>query len=461
MPSALTQSAPPVQLRLQRWNTLQLLRTIRIGLLALDALLLGAVLIGADVHRHAMQIIGNDTAPSIIAAQRIKAALAGMDADLAHELLVPSGQAVRSPGAYDDRRVEAAKALIEAARNITYGDSERVPIEALQVSAGTYQRLAQQSRDLADDGQGEMSTRFYRADGIIMDGTLLPAADDLDKANNDVLEREYESKSTRSLVARLLTGFAGLLALLALAATQVYLSRRTRRTLNPALLAASILALWLTVYAFSGMGSEEHDLKVARQDAFTSIGALWRARATAYSANGAESRYLLDPLHAREYEAEFVARTNALAQIPPSLSADRVIAAASAGSATPGFTGFLADELNNITFQGEREAAVQTLEAWESYMAIDAQIRTLERTGQHQRAVELCIGTSPGQSNWAFSQFDKALQDTLDINQHAFDGAVAEGFLALRNMEYKAAGAAALIAILITLGLAPRIREYE
>jgi hypothetical protein len=193
----------------------------------------------------------------------------------------------------------------------------------------------------------------------------------------------------------------------------------------------------------------------------------------AYSANGAESRSLLDPAHAGEYDPEFAARSNALARIPPPLSVPGVVAAAAKGSATPGFTGFLADELNNITFDGEREAAVQTLKAWESYMAIDAQIRTLERASTleppnsperarlHLLAVELCIGTAPGQSNWAFEQFDRALQSTLDINKNAFDAAVAEGFLALRNMEYKAAGAAALIAILIALGLGPRIREYE
>jgi hypothetical protein len=294
-----------------------------------------------------------------------------------------------------------------------------------------------------------------------MDGTLLPAADDLDKANNDVLEREYESKSTSSLVARLFAGFAGVLALAALAAAQLYLSRRTRRTLNPALLAATVLALWLTSYAFTGMGSEEHDLKVARQDAFTSIRALWRARALAYSANGAESRSLLDPLHAGEYEAEFVTRSNALARIPPSLSAARVVAAARAGSATPGFTGLLADELNNITFQGEREAAAQTLEAWERYMAVAGQIQTLERSGQHQHAVEISIATSPGEPNSAFAQFDRALGTTLKINEDAFHAAVDDGFSVLLNMELKAGIAAALIAILIAIGLAPRIREYE
>ncbi len=471
MPTVLTLAPPPIQRPVQRltqrWNTLQLLKTSRIVLLALDALLLGAVLIGADVHRNAMQIIGNDTAPSIIAAQHIKAALADMDANLANELMVPVGHADPAPGVYDNRRVEASKELIDAARQITY-DSEIEPIENMQVSTGTYERLAQQSRDLADEGQKDMSTRFYRAAGIIMDGTILAAADDLDNANNDVLERQYESKSTRSLMARLFAGLAGLLALVALGAVQLFLSRRTNRTLNPALAAATLLTLWLTFSALANMGSEARDLRVARQDAFTSIRALWRARATAYSANGTESRYLLDPVHAKEYEDEFFARTNALVHGPRLASETGVI------SSTTGFTGYLADELNNVTFPGEKQAALRTLRAWESYMAVDVRIRNLEndavrRLGKdadisklekdpdHLAAIELCIG----ESNLVFNQFDKALQATLDINQHAFDAAVAEGFDALRNMELKAGITAVLIAILIALGLAPRIREYE
>jgi hypothetical protein len=458
MATALAQPARPVP---HRWNTLQLLKGCRMVMLALDALLLLAVVLGTHVHRDAMRVVGKDTAPSIIDAQHIKTSLAAMDADLANELLVPAGMAPPSPGDYDKRRVEASEALIEAARNITYGDKEKEPIETLQMTTGTYERLAQQARDFEDDGQRPMSVRSYRAAGIVMDGTVLPAADDLDKANNDVLEQTYKDEALHSFGARAFLALSGLLMLLALIATQLYLSQRTRRTLNPLLLLASLLTLWLTVYAFASMGREEHDLKVANEDAFTSVHALWRARATAFSANGNESRYLLDPTDAGEYQNDFVAEANALAHIPQGTPPGQVEDAAARGALTPGFTGYLADELNNITFPGEREAAVKTLVAFERYLAIDAQIRQLERSGQHQRAIELCVGTSEGQSDWAFEQFDNALVATLEINQRAFDSAVNEGLAAVSNLEIKAVITAVLIAGLAFLGLAPRIREYQ
>jgi hypothetical protein len=343
-----------------------------------------------------------------------------------------------------------------------------------------YERLAQEARDLKDveqardlkdggqaardlkaAGQAEMSTRYYRAAGILMDGTVLPAADDLDKANNDELEREYEHKGRDSAAARFFIALVGLAALALLVWSQIFLSRRMRRTLNPALLVATLLTLGWTVYAFASMAREAHDLKVAKQDAFTSIHALWRARATAYAAHGSESRYLLDPLHAGEYEAQFSARTTALAVLPPSVPVEQVLATARRGGTVPGFTGYLADELNNITFDKEREAAVRTLEAFESYMAVDAEVRALEKAGEHPAAIEKCVGTSRDQSAGAFEQFDQALGTTLEINQQAFDQAVREGFYALRATELKAAVVAVMIAILIFLGLAPRIREYE
>jgi hypothetical protein len=65
------------------------------------------------------------------------------------------------------------------------------------------------------------------------------------------------------------------------------------------------------------------------------------------------------------------------------------------------------------------------------------------------------------QSNWAFDRFDKALGTTLDINQAAFDTAVAKGLSALSGLEIKVVVISVAIAALLILGLAARIREYE
>jgi hypothetical protein len=444
----------------QRWNTLQILKATLAALVVLDALLLIAAVAGARVHRDAIKAVGKDSVPSIIAAQHIKSALADMDANAANELLGAPGAMPDAVKAYESRRVEAARALIAAAENITYGESERAPIQSLQVGMGTYERLVQRARDLHERGDAKF-VDAYRDAAKLMDETLLPAADALDKANNEMLKRAYQGQSGKSSAARTLLGLTGLLLLGALAAVQIFLTRRTRRMFNPLLVAATLLVAGALQYAESSMATEQSQLKVAKEDAFTSIHALWRARSVSYWANSDESRYLLDQAHAAEHERNFLTKSAALAKVPPGMKLEDIGVAEARGIHAQGFAGYLADELNNITFAGEREAAVDTLLRFEEYLGLDRQIRQLERGGKHREAVELCIGTQKGESNWAFDRFDKALGATLEINQGAFDAAVGKGFSVLDGLEIKVSVLAAVIAILMFLGLAGRIREYE
>ncbi len=233
-----------------------------------------------------------------------------------------------------------------------------------------------------------------------------------------------------------------------------------RRTLNLLLLAATLLVGATLRYTVGAMVTEQRQLKVAKEDAFMSIHALWRARAVSYWANSDESRYLLDKEQAAEHERDFFTKSALLAKLPLDLSLADIEARERSGNHVEGFSGYLADELNNITFTGERDAAVDTLLRFEDYLAVDKQIRQLERGGKHQQAIELCTGTQAGQSDWVFERFDKALGATLDINQSAFDAAVAKGLKALDSLEIKASALAAVIAVLMFLGLAARIGEY-
>ncbi|MGA2597697.1 MAG: hypothetical protein ABSH09_12000, partial [Bryobacteraceae bacterium] len=157
---------------------------------------------------------------------------------------------------------------------------------------------------------------------------------------------------------------------------------------------------------------------------------------------------------------DFFTKSAMLAKLPLDMSLADIEARERSGGRVEGFSGYLADELNNITFTGERDAAVDTLLRFEDYLAVDKQIRQLERGGKHQQAIELCMGTQAGQSDWVFERFDKALGATLNINQSAFDAAVGKGFSALDRLEIKASGLAAAIAVLMFLGLAARISEY-
>jgi hypothetical protein len=399
---------------------------------ALDLFLLLAAIIGVGVHRGAMQTIGKDAAPSIIAAQTIKTSLADMDADVANGLL----NAKDAMGDYDDQRTKAATALIEAAKNITYGAAEQQPIEAIQAAMGVYEAKVQHARDLRDWGD-EGFVDAYRAAAQVMDVDLLPQADNLDKANNDQLQATYGSQSGNSIASLifLLVMAAGLVGMLVV--VQSYLNKRTRRILNPMLVLATLLTVGFVLYTVGILSAERSDLKVAKEDAFESVHALWRAKAVAYAANTDESRYLLDPKHAFGHEQAFQQKAQTLK------------------------SGYLAQELGNITFEGEREAATRAVQFWDKYMEIDRKIRDLETHGKHAQAIALCIGNNEGESNWAFNEFDKAIDTTLKINQDQFNASVEEGFSTLAHFEIKAGVLALIIALLSFFGLLKRIQEYR
>jgi hypothetical protein len=101
------------------------------------------------------------------------------------------------------------------------------------------------------------------------------------------------------------------------------------------------------------------------------------------------------------------------------------------------------------------------LSTFVDYMDIDRKIRDFERAGRHAEAFALCVGTQPGQSDWAFQRFDKALGKVLDINERFFASQVAGASSYLSWIPWVVPAVALVIALLAWFGLQPRISEYR
>jgi hypothetical protein len=430
---ATTPALQSLDKRLTPWNSLDRLKASLVFIILADLLFLAALFVGESKHHSLLQTIGKDAAPSIIAAQHIKVAIADMDAEAVDELLAKPGEAKAATDEYNARREEAAGELITAAQNITYGDAERTPIKTLQIGLGEYETAIQRARDFHERNDPQ-AISIYRQASKILDGKLLSAADALDKANGDVLEETFDSDRTSATETRIAIVWAGIVLVALLAKTQWDLVRKVHRLINPGLLAAFILALGLTFYSAAHLSRAAEDLRIAKQDAFTSIHALWQARALAYTERAQESRYLFQADSALD-EASF--RENAK-------NVDK----------------FLASEMSNITFSGERDAATETVDTWRTYLAIDSQIKQLKNNGNNLAAIQLYLGKKSGQSNFQFARFDDALMRTEKINHDAFDNSVASGFAQLDKFKLIASVCAAAIAVFSAIGLLVRIREY-
>jgi hypothetical protein len=411
--------------------------------------------------RSSLKTMGKDAAPSILAAQEIASDLADLDA-FAGNYLFKQGKDPAREG-FEQKRRKVLRRMVDAAENITFGDSEKTPINNLFEGFTVYVARISEMRSLEDDQRHDRAVGAYLSASVDLHRNVLPAAAQLDAANEHHMDVAYHSAMRATTAAGTLTVLLGVGLLASLAAAQAFLFRRMRRIVSPPLALATLLALGQVVYVANRVSDARVTLRVAQEDAFASIHALWRARAIAYDANGDETRWLIDPVaSAAQWEPNFDARVKQLTSQPtiPRSVRDEIDRAAIGGPKMKAFTGLFADALSNLTFTGEPAAARRMVEAFAKYYAIDRQIRELERKGRHDDAVELCTGTKAGQSNAAFSAFDAALGDLVEVNMKAFKSSIDTGLGDLASAEIADPVLTALIALLAWLGIRPRLREY-
>jgi hypothetical protein len=440
--------------------------------------------VGLSHHLEGVRTVGKDAAPSVIAAQRVKAELAGMYASAARELLTPTGQKEAVAKEFDERRRAVTEGLMTAAGNITYGDSERVPIRTMLQGLGPYEGAISQARLLHGRGDPGFVEPLRNADAFLND-SLLPAADALDQANRRALDAGYDrARGTASSgLAWLLS--SGLVALGALIGTQVSLTRRTRRLVNPALALASVAVTVLIVALGSAFVTASSQLRRAKADCFESIHVLERARADGYEMLAAERLALLDPARAETYAKRFRDRRDRIITQAPggtidsltaSVVAQRLPSGAGRGGDVEGVPrawgefaranlpqavqGHLASELRNITFVGEREAAVDTLRTFAEFVAADSRVAQLAAKEKRADAVSLALSDKPGGAVRAIQDFDTALGRTLKINHREFGLAVDRGFAVLTRFGVLTPMVALGVVLLASAGLRPRLKEY-
>lgn len=405
-----------------------------------------AVASNAAAHRRSVQVIAVDAAPSVVAALRIKLEIESLDAALINEMLVPPGEAKAWSDDFGAHRVKIGRDLLAATRS-AFGDAEMAPLDRIQEALGRYLIATQEAREAHRRGESGPALAAYLASFQILDRELVPAASELDRINNTELDAVYEEQLGGSRRARILVGAIGVALIGFLALVQRYVARRFRRRISPALAIATLLAIGLGGCAIRAFGANADALKGVKQDSYDSVANLLATRAHAYEANSAESRWLLDRAGSDEHERRFHEYVRKLAALPPGgsfeqvaetarrrnaiLAArlragdDPVTAGAHARTELPltGHAGTLVVALDNITFpdpapeKDEPTQSAETARAFAVYHAADARIRELELGGRHAEAVAFCLSMKPGDSNWAFFQFDEALSRWIAINE--------------------------------------------
>ncbi len=445
------------------WTSPRTLTAFLLASLVGSVLLFAVGMVAYSQLRDNAREVGRDSVPSILAALQIQASLVDMDANAANDLLAGAAGSRTARDSFEAQRSIIGRQIVAASQNITYGNAERVPLDTLQDGMTYYTQLIAQARAQLRENPNDQNRmpyastalNTYRQASEFLRATLVPAAQRLGQVNGAALDRAYsDSAATTTLMTGLLL-VAGLALLAALVGAQVYLSRRTRRLLNLPLLAASVAVVAYLLFALNAAGTQREALRAANRDAFVSLNVLWKARIEAYDANGDQSLALLDATNAARYTQQFNEKTGRVVSQPVTTQVED---AARNGRVT--FTGYLADELRNITFPSERDAALATLSEFGGYQRSNAEIQRLNAAGMRDAALARATGTNTDQSRRSFERFDAALTRTIAINQTGFDGVITRAFAVVEPLQWLAPLVAGIVALLAFAGLQPRLREY-
>jgi hypothetical protein len=427
---------------------------LAVGLLA--AITLIVIRWAVADHRTADRAVTTEATKSIVAAQKAKAALAAMHASAVRRLLGGGPDAAKE---YERQRVEVTDALLVAAKYTTYkGEEEQLRILLNQLSR--YEGAIAAAVARAED-RAEVIRKVREADGIL-EGQLSPATDELDRINFTELDKEYDWHKRFGQLWELGVLVAGAVLVVALFCIQIYLRRQFRRLCNPLVLLATALTVGFMLFAFARLHYSWNELRRAKEDAFDSIHNLRKAKAEGYRALAAGQLRLLDPERAEDYKGRLHKATMAVATLPPDVGFDKLVADArklnlkqSADKArlSKDFKGHLKEELGNITFDGEQDAALAALASFGEFVEATA---TLRGDGAAPLAGALHSATVTAK----FARFDADLDKVIVINEQAFDREIGRGEAALSQCGTLNLWAMLGVVVLTSLGLYPRMREY-
>jgi hypothetical protein len=422
-----------------------------------------------------LQQIGHQSEPQVLATTDLYFALNDMDAQVANVLLVGGQRGLgidrqQALTIYEQDRMRADQDLQRAAAVAGPAPSLRSVLDGL----GSYEALAGEAMYL--DGQSSprpgrppaAALGLYRQATDLLQGSILPSAHNLTAANATALDRTYQARRSAARYGELGAVLTGAALLAVLTGMQFYLAVRYRRLINPALAGATLIAVLLAAGSIAELSAQAGQLHVAKSEAFDSIIALSQARAISDDANADESRYLVDPGRAGQYQQAFQDKSQQLVRLAGAgifqydAALARVISAYRTDNADIRFGGYLGTEFRNITFTGERAEAESALAAYQVYERDDRHIRALNRDGNLRGAIAFDTSYARGNSNWAFTQYDDALTALIAINQHAFDQAISSGQRDVHGWTaIIPAAAVALIIAAVLAGVRPRLAEYR
>lgn len=380
------------------------------------ALVIGAISANALLaSRAAAERAANNTA-QVIRAQSIHVDLLRADALATNAFLVGGLESADQRARYDTA-ISAATTGIAAAAAAQPADGRALGELADEVRA--YAALVEQAR--ANNRLGlPVGAQYLRQASAGLRSDAIPIVQAVTEANEGRAEAEFgRADSTLQL-------FLGIVAILVLLGTALWLARRTHRYLNGPLTGAIGLLMVALIVAAATIGQIGQTAAAVSRGDYATAAALADVSTAANDARANESLTLISRGSGAAFQKAWVAD-------------DTVVRArlADAGASTP------------------------VTRAWQSYATAHEKVRALDDGGQWDQAVALATTTEATGTGPLFEAFDAAVADARDTaSASAVDRLGGLGgpapFYAV------AIGLIALVASwLVVRGVGRRIEEYR
>jgi hypothetical protein len=440
MTSPTSPVAGPIGPRLRRMTELVSTTPRRLATL-LAASILMAILMALIVFstyrsiNDTVSAVGNDVAPSIVAADHLQSLVASADANALNAVVTKSKPDEYSWSQYR-KDIRAAYDELTAASQYTNNGFEQ--INHIQTMESTLSEYDNSMGQLQVQAATDNSSNLTAAQRLKLQ-TIFSERSNLVNADNSDFNKQYTAHRDAIGMLMALAWISFLLLLGILGGAQFYLYRRTNRTINLGYAIATVITLGSMIFMLGAFNSGESQLVMAKQQSFEAINSLWTVRATAFNMNANESLYLLnaqDPKSLATAESDFTSKQQKIADA-------------------------LNTRLSHTNYPGERDAIKTAIQRFASYIDIDKNVQQLLAQGNFQQAKTLVQGFNPGQAALAFTQFDSALWNAIDINQFQFDQQINDASGRLGPIPYILGIALIVIVVATIFGMKPRLDEYR
>jgi hypothetical protein len=414
-------------------SRLRLLSIVSVGAIVVLLIVSAGAL---SSRRSAANSVRDDSGAQLADVQALYHVLADLDATASRQLLAAGQPTAKVRQRYLDDRDEAGRLVARIAERAQSSPKARRALQVIATQLPLYSQKVE---------AGVVNSRFgfplgaeeTRQASALMRTDILPATVELYKFAADDLHDDYERGTSASQMVWIVV--IGLATLAVLAVTQIYAARRTNRVLNVGLLVASVIVVVLLVWTLVRFNNEQSALVTAQRDGSDTVQVLSSARILALQSQANANLRLAERGTGDVYRAAYVDLVKKLC----------------GGRECRGGTLGYAHQLAARTGTEAQITGIQ--DDATNFQSVVEQVVSEDENAEYARAVALAVGEQAA----AAQALDTSIAAETAEAQVRFDAAADDARGGFAVLAIALTLGLLLAAVLVLVGLQPRIAEYR